>query len=631
MAFTDNSDFYAAVHDEGINTVVKRVMRQRPSLFNYGTPIVQANPNLLCEPIDAAPAVTQLITVMEPIPLLGADFLELDFLSSSGTNNLALDFAVQLTDLEIDFHPENVFTQPSELNPPLEAQRVAFRARICAGLSCIPKEILQSIPIGRARLGNPRIARPSGRVRSSRVGLADEAMRIFSQNAAHFAEPVIAAPPIVILPSNKLECFCIELFGVGYAAFTGQAGNQRLLIEIDGLELVNIEPKGIENSIECYIYLLLDRVILPQLSDAISEIAFRLHEFPPLPDDPSSLNSIQLSASTTAPKNPAVEEDQLKLFTNLEELELNIPPITIGGGDEPPTPSRTERSRSRTGPNHLTAAVSESTFRRVFAVVRDTRRFKITIAPQSVTILGVTGTAGAEIEFHLDGGTVGFRDDNTVRIDELDIKWDKLEVTLGLDLPSVCFSLCVPFTDYCTELGCLFEGEPDFSFTIALPTIFTTEISLNAGPKVYYGIGSPNEWMVHLDPSRVDVDIIDIADTAGDLLDGVLDAIIEAMGLPDWADFLADSMVDLVRALLDIPDDVGEWLQDLIFDTLGIESTISSYISDWLADGMPIFRLEDPVQVMDAEGDLIPVTIPIQFIGARVNADEMIIETDLGG
>lgn len=642
MTFTENSDFCAAVHDEGINTVVRQAMRQRPSLFNYGTALVQANPNLLCEQIDAAPAVTQLITVMQPIPLLGQD-IELSSLSLSGANNLAIDFTVQLTDLEIDFHPGNFVTLPPELNPHLEAQRVAFRARVCAGLSCIPKVIQQSIPISRVRLGNPgNLLRGLGRVRYSRVGLADEARRISLLNAAHFAEPVVArpvivAPPVVILPTNKLECFCIELFGVGHGEFTGQAGNQRLLFRVDDLELVNIEPEGLENIIECYMFILLDRVILPQMSAAISEVVFRLHELPSVPDAPDSLGSIQISASTTVPNNPAIEEDQLKLFTNLEELKLNIPPITIGGGDEPPTPSRTERSRSRTGPSHLTAAVSESAFRRIFAVVRDTGKFKITAAPKSMSLLGITGSAGAYTEFHLDNGTVEFQDDNTIKIKELDIKWDKFEVTLWIDLPKLCFGgckeVCIPFTDICEEvcvnLGCLFEADTDFSFTIPLSTIFTTEVSLNAGLRTYYVIGSLNEWMIHIAPSRVDIDIIDIADTVGDLMNDSLNAAIGAMELPNWAGFLSDGMVDMVRELLDIPDDIGEWLQDLIFNELGVETTIESYMTAWLSDKSPIFRLEDPVQVMEADGDLIPVTIPIGFIGAKVNADEMIIEADM--
>lgn len=620
MAFTANSDFYAAVHDSGINTIVKHIMRQRPSLFNYGTAQIQANPSLLCQRIDAAPAVTRLITVMQPIPLPTPD-------------PLALDFAAQITNVEIDFHPGDILTLPPQLNPPLALQRMALRAHICAGLSCIPKEVRQMVPVDLSIYDRQRTVRRSSRQLYSRRASIGEARSISAQSAADLIEAVIAGtmrPPKVLPPINKLNCFCIEVFGIANSNFNGQAGNQRLFINADNFELVDIEPDGLENSMECYINLLLNRMILPQISDMVSELAFRLHELPPLPDSPDSLGSIQISASTLVP-NPAIEDNQLKLFTNLEKLELNIPPITIGGegGEEPPTPIRTERSRSRTGPSHITAAVSESTFRRIFEVVRDTGLFKITAGPSKVSLLGVTGSAKANIEFHLDNGTIQFQNDNTIRIDELDIKWDKLEATLGIDLPSLCFKACVPFTDICTDLGCLFEGDPDFSIPISIPAIFTTEVSLNASLKTYYSIGTPKEWLVYITPSRVDVDIIDIADTVGDLLDSLLDDAIKTIGLPDWADFLADQLVGIVRGLLDIPDDVGEWLQGLIFDTLGIEITIESYVTKWLADKTPIFRLENPVQVVEAEADLIPVNIPILFLSARVNADEMILEADV--
>jgi hypothetical protein len=37
VPFTDNCDLYGAIHEDGINRVVRHIMRQRPSLFNYGT------------------------------------------------------------------------------------------------------------------------------------------------------------------------------------------------------------------------------------------------------------------------------------------------------------------------------------------------------------------------------------------------------------------------------------------------------------------------------------------------------------------------------------------------------------------------------------------------------------------
>jgi hypothetical protein len=38
MALTDFCSIFASVHENAINTVIKAVATQRPSLFNYGTP-----------------------------------------------------------------------------------------------------------------------------------------------------------------------------------------------------------------------------------------------------------------------------------------------------------------------------------------------------------------------------------------------------------------------------------------------------------------------------------------------------------------------------------------------------------------------------------------------------------------
>ena len=37
MAFTDHSDLFAAVHENGINATIGQLMLQRPSMFNYAT------------------------------------------------------------------------------------------------------------------------------------------------------------------------------------------------------------------------------------------------------------------------------------------------------------------------------------------------------------------------------------------------------------------------------------------------------------------------------------------------------------------------------------------------------------------------------------------------------------------
>ena len=44
---------------------------------------------------------------------------------------------------------------------------------------------------------------------------------------------------------------------------------------------------------------------------------------------------------------------------------------------------------------------------------------------------------------------------------------------------------------------------------------------------------------------------------------------------------------------------------------------------------MPIFRLEDPAVLFEAEGSLVPVGIPIEYIEAKVSDTEITIIGDV--
>ena len=636
MAFTDDSDLYAAIHEEGINRVVAHVMRQRPSLFNYGTAAVSVNPRLFCSPIVAAPGVTQLLTILPPLPLLGAP-------------GFGLDFLVQLTNLEIDFHPGNVIGLPAELDPPLKAQRFAFRARACAGIGCPSGSTRPAIDSffdltrvssfqqkrlrGRHRLQEPaRVAAPRqsvafGAVGTTRAGLhGDLVVR---------PDGILVEPPVHVFPSRALSCFCLDLLATGEADFTGPSGHQQVRIKLDDVEIVDLQPTGLENSIECYLLLLVNQVLFPQLNDAVSEVLFSLIEL-------GELGSLTLAAATSVPNNPAVEDDQLKAFLDLVAFELTIPPIVIeadedeggGGGGGGPDIVKTERARTRTGAFHATAAISEETFLREFRELQQQTTFVILVEEREIVDVGIGRvTVAADIRFHLDGGDVDFRADNTVSIDELDIQWEKLDVDIGIDLKEFCLpEICIPFTDICTPSPCIFSGDPDLLIPLHIPAVFNSEVSVNLRPKVYYGVGPPNKWMAFLEPvGPVDVDLIDVADTVGDLLEDLIDAAVDALGLPDWAaDVLGGSVVDTIRFLLDIGDDVGEWLADLVFSTLGVSLSIEELLAEYFLEDAAIFELADPVPVLPADAPLIEVTVPIEFIGVRVVDTEMILEADVG-
>ncbi len=637
MALTDKSDFYVAVHEDGINIVVKQLMRQRPSLVNYGTALLRAQPELLCESIEAVPGVTRLITVLPPIPLLG-------------TEHFAFNYCFQLTDLRFEFHPGNVIELPSELEPPLAKQLFAFQARVCGGLGCPSKgdrplfePLLEldrfviertlstsgrsgtTVPNG-ISTGERRLFGPTGLAAAGAGAGAGSILENFgpSINLPFPPQgPAVEVPTTHVFPTRELSCFCLEALATGQGTLTGSAGNQTIGFKIDDLEVVDLTPDGIEKSFECYILLVLNQVILRTVNDAISNVLFRMIDF-------GELGSIKFTASTGVSQNPAIEENQLKAFIDLAQFGLDIPPIVVEEGEDGDGDSgdviETEIARTRSGPFHLTAAVSEKAFIRIFEAIRDNTVFDITIEPQGIL---PRVRLGAIIKFHLDEGRVEF-DDNMVKIEELDIKWDQLDLFFSIDLPKLCFPpfpLCLG--SFCLPQWCVFEGENHIPLPVlSIPTIFTSEVSANLRPKITYETSSEgNHWKVAIVPiGPVDIDIIDVSATIGDALNDLIEGAVNALDLPDVAEEVLEVILDNVVDILDFGDDVQEWIKEQVFDAIGLELGIDNLVAKLIKDKFEVLSFEDPIEVLGGDD---PVRIPIEFIGATVDKNEITIGADV--
>ncbi|MFN0104846.1 MAG: hypothetical protein ACKV2U_22530 [Bryobacteraceae bacterium] len=291
MAFTDNCDIFASFHEDGFNRIIHHVRRQRPSLFNYGTAEVANNRALLCKAIDAHPIVSlrsnPFLTIVDPLPIPGTNF--------------GLNFALQLADLKIDFHEGDEFELPSELNPPLKPQRFAIQMTVCGGIGCPPRDIVdQLIPPP-----PPTTTTTTGQT-PGRTGASD---------------PNGAGPPIVVLPARQLQCFCLSAFAVGGVRIATYDGKPYLEPFLDGIEIVDIEPKGLENSMECYITLLLRLVVLPGLRILLQHAPLNLTQgatdlFP----QPTNVVISPMPTSAALPNNPAIEDDRLKAFIHVEVM-----------------------------------------------------------------------------------------------------------------------------------------------------------------------------------------------------------------------------------------------------------------------------------------------------------------------
>ena len=258
MAFTDSCDLFGSVGERAINLIGRHVMRQRPSLFNYGTARIAENHRLWCRRVEVARDVVVFsnpwMTVVPPLPIPGTLY--------------SLEYCLQITEVKIDLHPNDVVEIPAELGSGLQPQHFAGMVKVCAGLGC-PSERIKDLVAGTATHGKDR----------ERGGT---------------------------IPAAELECFCLDVFVVGHVATDGVD----LHAVLDGLEIVDITPDGLESSLECYLKTMIRLAILPQLRVALPTIVFDL----------LNLATVTISATPTSsavPNNPAIEDDQLKAFLDV--------------------------------------------------------------------------------------------------------------------------------------------------------------------------------------------------------------------------------------------------------------------------------------------------------------------------
>jgi len=270
MAFTDNCDLYAAIHEDGVNRVIGHIMRQRPSMFNYATADIAGNRELWCERVEFTTDVTKygnpIFSIQQPIPVFGAD-----------SPPVTLGFCAQLTKAELDFHPSNVISLPPELHPPLQKQRFALHFRVCGAIGCPSERVIEAIPV------------------------------LPKQTAAALEVPSV--PPVHV--PGELDCFCLDVFVVGHFERALIAAQESLLGKVDGVEIVDIEPDGLESNLECYIRTAVSLVLRQKLAIPLATFFFSFPLF--------GMGTVVLTPTPNPPvaNNPAIEDDQLKAFITM--------------------------------------------------------------------------------------------------------------------------------------------------------------------------------------------------------------------------------------------------------------------------------------------------------------------------
>ena len=273
MAFTDNCDIFGSFHEDGFNQIVNHIRNQRPSLFNYGTLDMVGKEKIYCRPIDAHPSVKQynnpLIDVSPYLPIPGYN------------GSYGISYIMQLTELLLDFHPSNKIGLPPELNPPLNKQHLALSASFCIGMGCPSEKIIDSI-IDSVTTADDKDDKPTGK---------DD-------------RPNEPKPPVTGIPFRELTCFCLDVFAVLHVEFI----NDELRLKLDGIEIVDIKPEGLENMIECYIEAVIRLSLLPKLRIKLKDLVYDIENYVTIIPTPISGN---------VPYNPSIADDKVSVFVNL--------------------------------------------------------------------------------------------------------------------------------------------------------------------------------------------------------------------------------------------------------------------------------------------------------------------------
>jgi hypothetical protein len=268
LAFTDNSAFYGAIQESGINRLAQIAMQQRPSLFNYATPNIVANPTLLPRPLNVDPEVARsgnpMMTVLAPLPIVGS-------------GGYGLDYCVQLAIARVDFAPGNAIALPRGLGP-LGPQQLAAQIEVNGGLACPTADIIDTIVAHLAPV----------------VDLTVDS-----------SELVVAT----VIPTTALQTFRVDAFVVLGAT---------VAVAFGGLEVTSFPADPVAAVVECYLNLVTQLAVLPRLKALIPmTIHYALKNSSGDVALPLAFHGAFTPSPANVPHNPAIEDDQLKVYFDL--------------------------------------------------------------------------------------------------------------------------------------------------------------------------------------------------------------------------------------------------------------------------------------------------------------------------
>jgi len=145
-----------------------------------------------------------------------------------------------------------------------------------------------------------------------------------------------------------------------------------------------------------------------------------------------------------------------------------------------------------------------------------------------------------------------------------------------------------------------------------------------------------DKWQFFLQDVWHNLELISISDTAANILRNLTDFIIDKILAPvpsivrGVVKAILNPIFDAIAAVLDIPDDILEWLSSQLQISFGLFDLLAQLIINFVGSMVPFYQFEDPFPMIEDSSGLLPVLVPVENVSVVVNDDEFVMSADIG-
>jgi hypothetical protein len=138
-----------------------------------------------------------------------------------------------------------------------------------------------------------------------------------------------------------------------------------------------------------------------------------------------------------------------------------------------------------------------------------------------------------------------------------------------------------------------------------------------------------DKWLFHLKDIWTNLQIIDVGDTAVNILDLITKWILNALNIPSAVAGIVEDILqpffNLIGQALDIGNNITNWLSNLFQTSFGLFNVLESFIANVIFAMWPVFKFEDPFPMIDDTSGLIAVLVPIENVALAISAPQEVV------